>query len=146
MEDAAQIAVDAWPTLGVLAGNQPWARSSPGFLIHARRASRNGRSLPAQLALLGAAIEQLRIGAMLESQRRRLPPVQLMNFHQTKGREADSVIVIYGDQDYLAHHRDVEPFTEPSKLVYVALTRARREVTVVLGEEPHPLVAPLGAL
>jgi len=46
----------------------------------------------------------------------------LMNFHQTKGREADGVLLVYREGDYLADSRDAEPFTKPSRVLYVALT------------------------
>ncbi len=81
---------------------------------------------------------------MFDSQRRRLPAVQVMNLHQTKGREADAVVILCGDDDY--HGREDEPFVEASRLLYVVLTRARNEVTMVFGDDPHPLVAPLAEL
>ena len=81
---------------------------------------------------------------MFESQRRQFPAVQVMNLHQTKGREADAVIILSDDDDY--HGKEREPFVQGSRLLYVILTRARREVTVLLGHEPHPLVSPLASL
>ena len=69
-------------------------------------------------------------------------PVQLMNFHQTKGREADAVLLVYRDGDYLAGGRDSEPFDESSRVLFVAVSRARLTVTVILPPNPHPLVAP----
>jgi len=71
--------------------------------------------------------------------------IQLMNFHQTKGREADAVILVYQVGDYLANARDREPYSEPSKVLYGALTRARERILVALPSNPHPLVAPFGA-
>jgi DNA helicase-2/ATP-dependent DNA helicase PcrA len=66
-----------------------------------------------------------------------------MNFHQTKGREADVVLLIYRSGDYLAHHAAMEPFEDSSRVLYVSLTRARQSVVVLLPHDPHPLVAPL---
>jgi DNA helicase-2/ATP-dependent DNA helicase PcrA len=146
VEDAAEFATETWPVIGVLAGTRPWARSVRAFRVQAKRAVSGAGSVEDQLGRLAAAIEQLRVGAMLESQRRRAPAVQVMNFHQTKGREADAIVLLYGDEDFLADRNDSEPYLEPSRLIYVALTRARREVTVVLGENPHPLVAPFAVL
>lgn len=143
---AAEAAVAAWPAIGVTAGAGPWARSVDSFLAMARRAQGPGvRPRPERLGRLEAAIADLRIGALVDSTRRRMPPVQLMNFHQTKGREADAVVILYGDDDYLAGGES-EPFPAASRLVYVALTRARKEITIVLGDHPHALVAPLGVL
>ena len=64
----------------------------------------------------------------------------MMNFYQTKGREADDVILVYRDGDWFGD--ETEPFPENSKVLYGSLTRARRRVTVLLPEDPHPLVAP----
>ena len=68
--------------------------------------------------------------------------IQLMNFHQTKGREADAVILVYREGDYLADRTDGEPFEDPSRVLFVSLTRARRSVVVLLPDNPHPLIAP----
>ena len=81
---------------------------------------------------------------MFDSQRRRLPAVQVMNLHQTKGREADAVVIVCSDDDY--HGDEAEPFPDGSRLLYVILTRARQEVTMIFGDEPHPLVAPISRL
>jgi DNA helicase-2/ATP-dependent DNA helicase PcrA len=67
-------------------------------------------------------------------------PVQLMNFHQTKGREADAVILVYQNTDWFGKER--APFPKTSRVLFVALTRARERVVIVL-PTPHPLVAPL---
>jgi DNA helicase-2/ATP-dependent DNA helicase PcrA len=69
-----------------------------------------------------------------------------MNFHQTKGREADAVVLVYRDGDYLADQNATEPFTTASRVLYVALTRARSAVMILLPPDPHPLVAPFADL
>lgn len=81
---------------------------------------------------------------MFESQRRRLPAVQVMNLHQTKGRETDAVIILCGDDDF--HGYENEPFVDGSRLLYVILTRARKEITLISGNHPHALFAPIAAL
>jgi DNA helicase-2/ATP-dependent DNA helicase PcrA len=68
--------------------------------------------------------------------------VQLMNFHQTKGREADAVILVYREGGFVAGWTEREPFEEKSRVLYVGLTRARERVTVLLPPDPHELVAP----
>jgi DNA helicase-2/ATP-dependent DNA helicase PcrA len=67
-----------------------------------------------------------------------------MNLHQTKGREADAVIILCGDNDF--HGYENEPFVAASRLLYVILTRARNEVTLICGYDPHALFAPITAL
>jgi DNA helicase-2/ATP-dependent DNA helicase PcrA len=67
-----------------------------------------------------------------------------MNLHQTKGREADAVVILCGDDDF--HGYEIEPFVDGSRLLYVILTRARKEVTLIFGYKPHALVAPIAAL
>ena len=71
-------------------------------------------------------------------------PVQVMNLHQTKGREVDAVIIAFRSSDY--HRRESEPFPDASRLLYVALTRARKQITLILPTDPHPLVAPFAGL
>ena len=72
--------------------------------------------------------------------------IQIMNCHQTKGREADSAIIIYREGGWVTSNRDREPFRDASRVLYVALTRARNSVTIVLPPDPHPLVAPFAEL
>ncbi len=63
-----------------------------------------------------------------------------MNFSQTKGREADATLLVFADDDFFGY--EAEPFPDASRLLYVAMTRARTRV-VLLPPWPHPLVAPL---
>ena len=141
LQRVAEIAAAAWATLGITDSEAPWNRAGTSFQALARQSTRHPA---AQTSNLGRAITQLRLGAMFESQRRRLPVVQLMNLHQTKGREADSVIIVSGDDDF--HGYETEPFVDASRLLYVVLTRARKELTLIFGNNPHPLVAPIASL
>jgi DNA helicase-2/ATP-dependent DNA helicase PcrA len=142
----AAIAAGAWDQLSVTAGQVPWRRASYGFLAAARGVEARGLPTRDGLAQLATAVDVLRTGALVSEAGPRGGRTTLMNFHQTKGREADFVVLVYRDGDYLADRTDTEPFTDPSRVLYVALTRARRSVTVVLPSEPHPLVAPFGSL
>jgi DNA helicase-2/ATP-dependent DNA helicase PcrA len=72
--------------------------------------------------------------------------VQLMNFHHTKGREADAVILVYRQGGFVAGWTEREPFDEKSRLLYVGLTRARVRVVIVLPPDPHEFIAPLTRL
>jgi len=89
-----------------------------------------------------AAAAHRRAGALVDFDTVQQNPVQLMNFHQTKGREADAVLLVYRDGDYLAATRDDEPFEEPSRVLFVSLSRARQTVIVILPPNPHRVVAP----
>lgn len=137
LQDVVDVIGTAWTSLGITRGDAPWNRTSPSFKALARESGHDVESL-------SRALEQLRTGAMFESQRRRLPAVQVMNLHQTKGREADAVIILCSDDDF--HGYESEPFPEASRLLYVILTRARREVTMIFGNSPHALVAPIAKL
>ncbi len=141
LAEISEIAANAWVTLGVTVGEAPWLRAAPSFLTLARRSVGDPAT---QVAELTKSIASLRVEAMLESKGGRLPAVQVMNLHQTKGREVDAVILLCGDNDY--HGKESEPFVEGSRLLYVTLTRARNEVTVLLGSRPHQLFAPIAAL
>lgn len=72
-----------------------------------------------------------------------LYPIQLMNFHQTKGREADAVVLVYREGGWVARRQIGEPFASESRVLYVALTRARQRVVILIPSDPHPFVAPL---
>jgi hypothetical protein len=61
-------------------------------------------------------------------------------------READASVLVLRSTDFYGPER-YEPFETGSRLLYVVLTRARRETVVLLfGDDPQPLVAPLAKL
>lgn len=71
--------------------------------------------------------------------------VQLMNLYQTKGREADATVVVLRRDDFFG--REIEPFPDTSRLLYVVFSRARHRIIVVLvGASLPPAVAPLARL
>ena len=135
------IAAKGWEAIGITSGARPWRRACLDFSGLARQLAPLAVSEERIRALVAAA-ERRRPGVLVEFDATRLGPVQLMNFHQTKGREADVVLLVYRDGDYLTDRRDREPFEEASRVLFVALTRARQRVVVVLPSAPHPLVAP----
>lgn len=139
--DVAEVVATAWSSLGITRGDAPWNRTFPSFRALARQSARDHAT---QVVNLADAVAGMRSRAMFDSQRRRLPTVQVMNLHQTKGREADAVVILCRDDDY--HGDGTEPFPDASRLLYVILTRARREVTMIFGHNPHPLVAPISRL
>jgi DNA helicase-2/ATP-dependent DNA helicase PcrA len=141
MHSVANVAANAWDELGITQGSVPWRRSTYGFLATVNRLAARRISTSDALVLLERDVVSLRTGALVSDPSSRSALTGLMNFHQTKGREADAVVLVYRDGDYLANRGDKEPFTEPSRVLYVALTRARRAVSVILPPDPHPLVA-----
>jgi hypothetical protein len=87
-----------------------------------------------------ACVEAARADSFTEVDAGDTAPVQVMNLHQTKGREADAVIAVFREDDY--HGKETEPFPAASRLLYVILTRARHQVTLLLPTRPHALVEP----
>ena len=69
--------------------------------------------------------------------------VKLMNYHQTKGREVDTVVLVFRPDDF---KKAREPYEEESRLLNVAISRARRRVVVILPPIPPRLVKPLTVL
>jgi DNA helicase-2/ATP-dependent DNA helicase PcrA len=133
----------SWEELGITAGVPVWRRAARSFEALVRRlliVPLEPRAL-AEEAL--SATTALYTEALITGDSPEIGSVQLMNFHQTKGREADAVILVYREGGFVAGWTEREPFEEKSRLLYVGLTRARERVTVLLPPEPHELVAPL---
>jgi ATP-dependent DNA helicase UvrD/PcrA len=93
------------------------------------------------LGRLGRAVDEVRNASFVELDAGDTGAIQLMNFSQTKGREADAVILSYGSGDWYGPKAE-EPFDEASRLLYVSMTRARHVVIVMLPSSPHALVRP----
>ena len=135
-------ACDGWESLGVVGGSRPWQLAALRFAASARRVARATDPLEGSVKKLAEQAERDRTSALVGDDFLDQHPVQIMNFYQTKGREADQVILLYRSGDYLANHRVSEPFADSSRVLYVALTRARKRVVVLLPDDPHPLIAP----
>lgn len=140
-ESLARAASEVWPRLGILAGTRPWnqAAQSFGAIAHQVYLQTRGR-IDGFVIELNRRVSDLRAETMLDLDVGLGHSIQLMNFHQTKGREADVVILVYRDSDWFG--REDEPFPRASRLLYVSLTRARSLNIVILPPNPHPLVAP----
>ncbi len=145
-EALCEVVATSWSSLGIIAGVRPWARAYPLFGPLVRRCARRGLLDALSVEEIVREARLMRTSAFLDSSRTRLPPTQLMNFHQTKGREADAVILVYRNGDVLTGWRDVEPYAESSRVLYVSLTRARQRVCVILPPDPDALVAPFEGL
>ena len=136
--EAVRIAVDSWEAFGLTVGRRSWRRAARSF------GSLAGRSLLDSVDPLGRlerSVDEVRNASFVELDAGDAGAIQLMNFSQTKGREADAVILSYGSGDWYGPNA-TEPFAEASRLLYVSMTRARRVVVVMLPPNPHPLVKP----
>ncbi|MFC1968064.1 UvrD-helicase domain-containing protein [Chloroflexota bacterium] len=143
MADLASVAMRSWQGLRIRAGSKSWQHAAGHF----RRIAypyRNRVVSEESVALLNEAVGRSRVEALIDLDYSERGRARLMNYHQTKGREADIVIHVFHDNDYFGPEE--EPFEELSRLLNVALSRARERVIVLLPPNPHPLVEPFGAL
>lgn len=135
---AAGVAARSWDAIGFLNGRRAWQRAARTFTSAVARAQLDQE---AQLDRLSRVIAGFRDASFVELDAGDGGAIQLMNFSQTKGREADATILSYTSGDY--YGRGGEPYDEPSRILYVSMTRARHKVVVMLPPTPHALVAPL---
>ena len=143
LQDVATIAMQSWEKLGIRAAFRPWRRAA----AHFRRIVwplRNFAISEDSLRQLAQIVEQNRVGALIDLDYSERGTVKLMNYHQTKGREADTVIHVFQPEDYFGP--ETEPFAENSRLLNVAISRARHRVIVILPPTPHPVVEPFTLL
>ena len=143
LEDVATVAMQSWEKLGIRAAYRPWRRAAAHFrrLVWPLRTSEVSEESVRQLSEI---VEGSRISALIDLDYSERGTVKLMNYHQTKGREADTVVHVFGPDDYFGS--EVEPFEKTSRLLNVAISRARHRVIVVLPPTPHPLVEPFTLL
>ena len=133
----AELSAGAWEGLGITSGRRAWSRAGRTLLSLAARYSSNATEVVERIS---ASVAELRNESFVELDSGDAGAIQLMNFHQTKGREADAVILSYSSADY--YGRGGEPYDEPSRVLYVSMTRARHKILVLLPPSPHPLVQP----
>jgi DNA helicase II / ATP-dependent DNA helicase PcrA len=145
-DDLIQAAIEAWPRMRLTPGQSAWQRASVSFAAIARRVLGGRSPADEQAENLISACEEVQIESALTTDVPSMNPIQLMNFHQTKGREADAVVLIYREGGWVTSNQAKEPFASDSRVLYVALTRARERVIILVPPQPHPFVAPLAAL
>ena len=141
--DLAMLAMRSWQGLHIRGGSRTWQHAAGHFrrIVYPYR---NKCVSEETVGLLDEAVARSRVEALIDLDYSERGRIRLMNYHQTKGREADIVIHIFHDNDYFGSEE--EPFEELSRLLNVALSRARERVIVLLPPNPHPLVEPFGAL
>jgi DNA helicase-2/ATP-dependent DNA helicase PcrA len=137
LDAAAQIAASSWPTLGLNRGHRQWRRAAADVT---RLMTLSGHALDA----VSRQVEIARMASFTDVDAGDQAAVQVMNLHQTKGRESDAIVAVFRPNDYYGN--ESEPFESASRLLYVVLTRARQRVTLLLPNNPHQLVAPFTAL
>jgi DNA helicase-2/ATP-dependent DNA helicase PcrA len=137
----AELAAGAWERLLISNGRRAWSRAGRSLIALAARQSSESSDVVERLAL---SVLQLRNESFVELDSGDTGAVQLMNFHQTKGREADVVILSHTSSDWYGYSG--EPYEDPSRVLYVSITRARHKVIVLLPSSPHALVAQFAQL
>ena len=145
LETLVRAAGEVWPGLGITAGRRAWRQAARSFGAIAHQAIAQSRGNEDEFVVeLSRRVSEQKTDSLLDLDLGSGHLVQVMNFHQAKGREADVVILVYRDSDWFG--KEDEPFNRSSRLLYVSLTRARRRDVIILPEAPHPLVAPFGQL
>lgn len=108
------IAISAWEGLGMSVGLSAWRRAAAGFAAFVRRELAAG---PAEQDVLAGEIldacERLRTEAAISADTPSGSSVQLMNSFQTKGREADAVVLVYPEGGFVTSYKASEPFRRP---------------------------------
>ena len=141
--DLIEVVARSWENLKITAGRQPWRRAAAHFSRLVRPLRQSPVSSDAILQIL-ETVERSRIEALIDLDYSDQGTVKLMNYHQTKGREADTVVHVFRSDDYFG--REGEPYEETSRLLNVAVSRARQRVIVILPPNPHGLVEPFTLL
>ena len=144
VDELIDLAAPVWPRLAT-PGRRPWSQAARTFVALAHRVARDSAGESDRFVdALERRADRQRTETLLDQELPGSRPVQIMNFHQTKGREADVVVLVYRDSDYFGKER--HPFPDASRLLYVSLTRASLRNVVILPHEPQPLVKPFASL
>ncbi|TCC65701.1 ATP-dependent helicase [Kribbella pittospori] len=125
IDELLVILAGAHQRLGFPRGEDTWLRSNRQLRRVARVLERGG-----SLEDLTSEVEELRVGTLVGSRAGRPKPVQVMNLHQTKGREADVTVLLLQPDEF--HGYEAEPYPTGSRLLYVCLTRAREGAHIVV--------------
>ena len=141
--ELGQIAMRSWYGLSLTSGFRPWERAAEHF-ARLLRPFRNEQVSEETIHNLHAVVERSQTEALIDLDHTEHSRVKLMTYHQTKSREADTAIHVYRQGDFFGRER--EPFEQASRLLNVAITRARKRLVLVLPHDPHPLVKPFNAL
>lgn len=148
LDTAVAIASRAHGALGLPSKSSAWSRASTflsSMVATARHQDRTA-SDETTLAVLDRLVDDRRSILLTEDANEPEVAVQLMNLHQTKGREADATVVVLRGTDFFGFER-VEPYEEGSRLLYVVFSRARKRIIVLTFGDGHSgLVSPFVSL
>jgi DNA helicase-2/ATP-dependent DNA helicase PcrA len=136
LDTLGKLVTGAYGRLGTQRGQQTW--------LEAARRTRMALSrikAGTPFASVAADIERARHNSLVGDGGLRPRRLQVMNLHQTKGREADATILLLQPDEF--HGRERTPFPKLSRLMYVVLTRARKRAHLVVPPEVHALWEPL---
>lgn len=134
----AEAVTNAYSMVGAFRGQETWLQAARQTRSALRRLGEGGDIAAVEQELLRARDEAL-VGAGTA----RRAPIQVMNLHQTKGREADTTILLLGSDEW--YGSEEEPYPTGSKLLYVVMTRARNNAHLVVPDLVHGLWRPLVA-
>ena len=141
--ELTEVVVRSWGGLGFAQGFRPWQRAARHFM----RVAYRWRDLSAYedtISDLKRAIAGSYSESIIDMEFAEVSRVKLMTYNQTKGREADQTIHVFTQEDFFGFGR--EPFIDESRKLYVAISRARKRVVVILPPNPHALVGPYETL
>jgi DNA helicase-2/ATP-dependent DNA helicase PcrA len=132
----ATVISGAYARLGTHRGQQTWSEAA--------RRTRAAMRLLAEgqpITNVEEEVARARHRALLGDAGIRPHPVQVMNLHQTKGREADATILLLQPDEF--HGYEAPPYPKLSRLMYVVLTRARSRAHIAVPDGVHALWRPL---
>ena len=139
MGDLIDTATRSWEGLAIAGGARPWRRA----VEHFQRLTgplRNASVSEDSVRQLLEIVERSRVEALTDLDYSDRGTVRLMNYHQTKGRQADTVVHVFRPDDYFGP--EAAPYEGTSRLLHVAISRARSKVIILLPPMPHPAVRP----
>ncbi|MFD0373690.1 UvrD-helicase domain-containing protein [Streptomyces sp. NPDC127112] len=135
----SEVITSAYGTVGAARGQETWIQAARQTSIALRHADRGSFDA----AAVGQELLRVRDEALVGTWTARRAPIQVMNLHQTKGREADTTILLLGSNEF--HGSEGEPYPTGSRLLYVVMTRARQKAHLVVPNLVHGLWQPLVA-
>lgn len=135
-ERLADVIAGAYAKLGTHRGQRTWTEAGRRTRAALRLLTRGE-----PLSAVEEDLDRARHRALLGDSGLRPHPVQVMNLHQTKGREADATLLLLQPGEY--HGNERPPYPKLSRLLYVVLTRARERAHIAVPDDIHPLWRPL---
>lgn len=131
----AGVVADAYQRIGRVHARETWTRAAHRTRVVLQT------SPDRSVSGIAAALDHIRNDTLVGDLAPRQRTVQVMNLHQTKGREADTTILLLNPDEW--HGREQEPYPSGSRLLYVVMTRARHTAHLVTPDVAHGLWQPL---